>query len=153
MIVKVDVDGIAIRLRRARCKLGLSYHEAGTLCSIRSETIKKIETCERKPSVDTIAELCRAYGINQLFVLTGKNSDGDIKNLPTNLEILITRKTNRKHYIAGRMGVSPETIHKWRNGDCWPTVKNLHMLAWALDMSLHDLLAPSDVLRLRSVSK
>ncbi|MGV6393299.1 helix-turn-helix domain-containing protein [Pseudomonas caspiana] len=65
------MDGIGLRLRRERLRLGLSQRELGEAGGVEINTQGKYESAKRLPKADYLAAVS-ALGVDVLYVLTGQ---------------------------------------------------------------------------------
>jgi transcriptional regulator with XRE-family HTH domain len=65
------MDGIGLRLRRERLRLGLSQRELGEAGGIETNTQGKYENAKRLPKADYLAAVS-SLGVDVLYVLTGR---------------------------------------------------------------------------------
>lgn len=66
-----QMDGIGLRLRRERLRLGLSQRELGEAGGVEINTQGKYENAKRLPKADYLAAVS-ALGVDVLYVLTGQ---------------------------------------------------------------------------------
>ena len=63
------IDEIKIRLRDAIKDSGLSQKEIAKRVGIHPSTVSKYAHMEKYPSIDTLAQLCRAIGVSSDKIL------------------------------------------------------------------------------------
>lgn len=59
-----EVEALAVVVRRARKKLGLSQEEFAELCGIHRNYVGYIERAERKATIEVVFKIATALGIS-----------------------------------------------------------------------------------------
>ncbi len=65
----LDKDKVADRLKEIRAELKLSQEKFGKILSVSQDTVSLWENGKSLPSVETVIELCKHYGVSADYVL------------------------------------------------------------------------------------
>ena len=67
--MSTDKDKVADRLKEIRTELKLSQEKFGKILSVSQDTVSLWENGKSLPSVETVIELCKRYGVSADYVL------------------------------------------------------------------------------------
>ena len=92
---------IGQRLRQLRERMGLDQVDLGAVMGYGQSTVSLIEGGERRPSVDSLLEVAKEYGVSMqwLFGLTDEMTPSDKGEMPM---------TGTKQGKGGRREITPE---------------------------------------------
>lgn len=68
-------DEIRDRIGKIREQIGISQEEFGTTLGVTKSTISLLETKKREPSERLLRDICREYGVNEVWLRTGEGGD------------------------------------------------------------------------------
>lgn len=138
------LDQVAPRLQELRATSGLSLVEVSTATGISKSTLSRLETGQRRPSLELLLPLAQLYRLS-LDDLVGSPETGDprIRLRPRRVNgrtvVPLTRQPSRRHawkIIVPRTTVTPKlSTHR---GSAWIYVLSgrLRLIVGARDMSL-----------------
>lgn len=138
------LDQVAPRLQELRAKSGLSLAEVSTATGISKSTLSRLETGQRRPSLELLLPLAQLYRLS-LDDLVGSPETGDprIRLRPRRVNgrtvVPLTRQPGRRHawkIIVPRNTVTPKlSTHR---GSAWIYVLSgrLRLIVGDRDLSL-----------------
>lgn len=72
------MEEIRDRISLVRNKSGKSQDEFGTILGVTKSTISLLETKKREPSERIIRDICREFGVNEVWLRTGEGGDNNM---------------------------------------------------------------------------
>ena len=104
------------RIKQLRAVLNLTQQKFADALNLSQNYVATIETTRRKPSARTISDICRVYGVNEVWLRTGEGEmfrqvpegealAAEIRELPQDRDAEIKR-----HLISAVLRMPPEAL-------------------------------------------
>lgn len=142
------------RIRALREREGMTQSDLGKLLNVKDSAISKYESEKVPLTADTIAQLCRIFGVTSDYLLgiiaAPANTPGDIvtagidSDFGSRLNNCIFKTGDSSEEFSAKTGISHVNLLKYIKGIDMPSIEDMKSISLSLDVSTDYLLGFKD---------